>query len=192
LYLAGVRNFIAFLTVLSLVSCRSENPFPASIFSLREMNDLTTVEYTVTKIVRASDDQTWYKIGDRKILMSCKATLRAGVDLSRLSTEDVKGGRGEITITLPRAHLIYVNLRPEDVKVEYEDVGLLRSEFSAAERDAIMARGEQQIKAGVPETGILNTAESNAGVFVGNFLRQLGYQKVKIVFADGATTPALK
>ena len=26
--------------------------------------ELGTVEYTVTKIIKASDDQTWYKMGD--------------------------------------------------------------------------------------------------------------------------------
>jgi hypothetical protein len=124
--------------------------------------------------------------------MSCRATLRAGIDLSKLDASSVKVDGDEVSVTLPRATLMSVNLRPEDIKVEYQEVGLLRSEFSAGERDELMARGEAQIRAGVPELGILNTAESNAGLFVGNFLRQLGYKKVNLNFSDGPVSPVLK
>lgn len=177
---------------LFLYSCQTKEDRKARVLALREMNDLATVEYSVTKIIRASDDQTWYKVGDRKILMSCKATLRAGIDMTKLDASAIDINGDEVHVTLPRAKLLSINLRPEDVKVEYQEVGLLRSDFSAAERDDLMARGEAQIKAGVPELGILNTAESNAALFTGNFLRQLGYKKVKVDFADGPSVPALK
>lgn len=177
---------------LVLFSCHSKEDRKAQVLALREMNDLATVEYSVTKIIRASDDQTWYKVGDRKILMSCRATLRAGIDMSRLDASAIDINGDEIHVTLPKAKLLSVNLRPEDIRVEYQEVGLLRSEFTAAERDQLMARGEAQIRAGVPELGILNTAESNAALFTGNFLRQLGYKTVKVDFADGPVTPTLK
>ena len=175
-----------------LLSCNSTRERTDKVLALREMSDLATVEYSVTKIIKASDDQTWYKIGDRKILMSCRATLRAGIDLSGLDASAIRIDGDEVTVTLPRARLVSVNLRPEDIKVEYQEVGLLRSDFTAAERDALMARGEAQIRAGVPELGILNTAESNAGLFVGNFLRQLGFRKVNIRFGEGPAAPPLK
>jgi hypothetical protein len=162
------------------------------VLALREMSDLATVEYTVTKMVKANDDQTWYKVGDRKILMSCKATLRAGIDFSAIDANSIDISGEEISLVLPHAKLLSVNIKPEDIKLEYEDVGLLRSEFSAEERDAIMAMGETQIKAGVKELGMLNTAESNASLFVGNFLRQLGYKTVHIRFADTNNPAPLK
>lgn len=37
----------------------------------------------IAKIIKASDDKTRYKIGDRKIIMTCKASLTAGIDLVR-------------------------------------------------------------------------------------------------------------
>jgi len=187
-----VRVHLPAFLLLYLLSCNSAKERTEKVLALREMNELATVEYSVTKIIRANDDQTWYKIGDRKILMSCRATLRAGINFSKLDASSIRIDGDEIDVTLPRATLQSVNLRPEDIKVEYQEVGLLRTEFDAAERDALMTRGEAQIRAGVPELGILNTAESNASLFVGNFLRQLGYKKVNVNFSDGPQVPKLK
>ena len=109
---------------------------------LKELSELATVEYTITKIIKASDDQTWYKIGDRKILMSCQATVKAGIDLSQLKAEDVSINGDEITLTLPRATIQSLNIKPEDIRTEFQEVGLFRSDFTAAERNQLMAQGE--------------------------------------------------
>ena len=187
-----VRIHASLLFVLFLSACTSKENRKAQVLALRELSDLATVEYTVTKIIRASDDQTWYKVGDRKILMSCRATLRAGIDLSKIDPASIDIHGDEIHLTLPKAKLLSVNLRPEDIKVEYQEVGILRSEFSAEERDQLMARGEAQIRSGVPELGLLNTAESNASLFTSNFLRQLGYKTIRVDFTDGRSVPTLK
>src|SRR6476469_3202753 len=93
---------------------------------LRELNDLATVQYVVTKIIKARDD-SWFKIGSRKILMSCKATLRAGIDLSKITEKNIEIHNKSIELNLPHATLISLNIKPEDLKTEYEDVSLLRS-----------------------------------------------------------------
>jgi hypothetical protein len=185
LYLASVIRFAVLAAFFSLLSCSRQEKREQQVFALKEMSDLATVEYTVTKIIKASDDQTWYKVGDRKILMSCRATLKAGIDFSRLDRKNIRTNGDEINVTLPKAKLLSVNIRPEDIRVEYEDIGLLRSDFTSAERDQLAAQGESQIRAGMGELGILATAESNAALFTGNFLRQLGYRKVQVQFEDG-------
>jgi len=45
--------------------------------ALKETAELGTVEYTIKKIIKANDE-TFYSVGDRKILMSCRATMKAG------------------------------------------------------------------------------------------------------------------
>ena len=152
------------------------------MLALKEMSDLATVEYVVTKIIKANDDQTWYKFGDRKILMSCQATLKAGIDLSKIDQDKINISGEEISLVLPAAKLISISIKPEDIRTEYEDVGLLRSNFSVAEKDALLAQGEAQIKSSVNSLGIIQTAETNASLFVTNFLTQLGYKKISISF----------
>ena len=157
------------------------------VLMLREMNDLVTVEYVVTKIIKANDD-SWFKIGNRKILMSCKATLRAGIDLSKITKEDISINKKTIDLKLPHATLLSLEIKPEDLKTEYEDVSLLRSSFSSAERDGFAVQGEANIRNSVNSLGILQTAEINANFILTDFLKRLGYEKITIHY-NNVTQP---
>ena len=161
------------------------------ILAIKEMSDLATVEYVVTKIIRASDDKTWYKFGDRKILMSCKASLKAGIDFSKISESDISIFGKEISLQLPHARLLSLNIRPEDLKVEYQDIGLLRTEFSSQERDQLAAQAQKQIEGSAEALGILQTSENNAALFITNLLRQMGYEKVNVSFGTQSNQPHL-
>lgn len=153
------------------------------VMGLQQMSDLATAEYVVTKIIKASDDKTWYKAGDRKILMSCKATIVAGIDLSKLSEEDFSINGESITITLPRAKLLYINIKPEDIKTAYEEVSLFRTKFTSQEKNQLAVQAENQINESIPSLGVLITAETNASLFVDNFLKNLGYKNININFS---------
>jgi hypothetical protein len=171
-----------FLFLITAISCQRRPDPKDMVLQLRELNELATVEYTVSKIVKASDDQTWYKFGDRKILMSCKAGVKAGIDLDKIGPEDIRISGQSISLELPPAEILSVNIRPEDIRTEFEEVGLFRSDFSAAERNQLMAQGEAQIRKQVASTDILRSAETQSSLVLGNFLRSLGFTEVKISF----------
>ena len=170
-----------------IISCNSTSKKvnkQQEVMGLQQMSDLATAEYVVTKLIKASDDKTWYKAGDRKILMSCKASLVAGIDLSKLSEDDFFIDGENITITLPRAQLMYINIKPENIKTVYEDVSLFRTKFSSQEKNELAMQAEKQIKESVPSMGVLITAETNASLFVDNFLKNLGYKNISINFSS--------
>jgi Protein of unknown function (DUF4230) len=175
---------ILYLLCIPIFSCNSKKKAEQQILALKEMSDLATVEYVVTKIIKANDNRTWYKIGERKILMSCKATLKAGIDFAQIKPNKVDIDGDEISIELPRAKLLSVNIRPEDIKTEYEEVGLLRSDFTSSEKDELMKQGEAQIRNSADSLGIYQTAETNAFLFLSKFLQQLGYKKVTVSFGE--------
>ena len=84
-----MMRMITLIVIMSLLFACKKKSSINEVFALREMSELATVEYMVTKIIRASDDQTWYKIGDRKILMSCEASVKAGIDMSAIKEENI-------------------------------------------------------------------------------------------------------
>jgi len=173
-----------------LLACQQKPKPEDMVLQLRELNELATVEYTVSKIVKASDDQTWYKVGDRKILMSCRAAVRAGIDISKLQSTDIEVSGKSISLQLPPAEILSVSIRPEDIRTEFEEVGIFRSDFTAAEKNQIMASGEAQIRQQVASTDILRDAETQASLLLGNFLRSLGFTEVKISFQKQAPNPS--
>ena len=151
--------------------------------TLTEMAEIGTVEYTISKIIKASDSK-FYTIGDRKILFSCSATMKAGVDMTNFSVDQVKIKDKEITINLPKPRVLSFNMPPEKAKLEYEKVGALRFDFTAEDRNNLLRQGEEDILADTPNLGILEDAEMNARMFFEALLSQVGFEKINVVFNE--------
>lgn len=187
-----VKWLVCIYIPLLMTGCINKEPKQQQeILALKEMNELVTVEYVVSKIIKANDNKTWYKLGDRKILMTCQATLKGGIDFSKIDEANVNITNKEITIVLPHATLFSINIKPEDIKVAYEEVGAFRSGFSSQERDQLATQAQVQIQNSADSLGVLRTAEANASIFVSNFLRNLGYEKVTVKFDDNPIQPTL-
>ncbi|MDB5249331.1 MAG: hypothetical protein JWQ40_3725 [Segetibacter sp.] len=170
-----------YIIVLFLLACgKNKDGQEPTILSLKEMSDLATVEYTVTKIIKASDNKTWFKIGDRKILMSCEAHIKAGIDMSGINKNNFKIRDKTIEVTLPSPKIISLSIPPEGVKTEYEEVSVFRDKFTTRDRDALAAQAETQIRNSVDSLGILLQAKVNTSFFVTNFLKKLGYENISI------------
>jgi hypothetical protein len=150
------------------------------ILALKEMSELATAEYTITKVVKANDNQTWFKVGARKILLSCSGSIKAGIDLSQLKEENITIENKTISLHLPPAKVIYLNIPPETVQLEFQKTGFLRDNFSYTEQNELMVQAEKQIRAAADSIGILQSAEKNADVFLKSFLKRLGYTVINI------------
>lgn len=151
---------------------------------IQEMGELATVEYTVTKIIKASDNKTWFKPGERKILMTCEAVIKAGIDLSKIDESNFSVDNKNVTLNLPAPTIISMSIPPEKIITAYEEVSTFREPFSSSERDALAVQAEKQIRNSVDSLGILFQAKANTGMLVGNLLKQLGYQQITITYAD--------
>ena len=177
---------ITWIVLLFVLSCAKKEPKKPTILSLKEMSDLATVEYTVTKIIKASDNKTWFKIGERKILLSCEAHIKAGIDMSLINEKNFTITGNSIAVTLPQPKIISFSIPPENIELEYEEVGMFRDKFKAKDRDALAAQAEKQIRDNIESLGILNQAKVNTSTFVSNFLKRLGYENISINY-DGNT-----
>jgi Protein of unknown function (DUF4230) len=175
---------VSILLLFIFISCQQKTVIEQKkeILALKEMNELATAEYSITKVVKANDNKSWFKMGDRKILLSCSGSIKAGVDLSSLKEESIFIKDKEIILTIEPAKIITLNIPPEKIKLEYEKVGFWRDKFSYAEQNELMIQAENQIKAVADSMGIIKSAESNAKQFISSFLKRLGYNSVTINF----------
>ncbi len=181
-----LRKFI-FIYIL-FAGCDEKPDLKEKALSIKALTQLATVEYVVTKVIKANDNKTWFKPGNRKILMSCKASIIAGIDLSKIKDEQVSVEGKTVHIILPHAELVAFNIKPEDVKVEYEGVSPFRSSFSIQEKNELASQGEKSIKRSIDSLGVLQTAEVNANLVVTNFLNRLGFKEVVISYDQNKTS----
>ena len=158
--------------------------------SMRQAAELGTVQYTVQKVV-SNNDESWKIFGDRKILFSFKAEIKAGIDMEKFDpqtvrvSENKRKGTKKISLELPQPKILTYNVRPDDVKLLYSEVSLLRTEYTNKERDEIVAKGLWELKTDKELTGmILRDARLNAESFVEMLLHRNGFTNVEITFKE--------
>ena len=71
---------------------------------------------------------------------------------------------------------------PSEIKLEYDQVSMLRSSFTAQERNLLLRQGEKQIRDSVPSLGILEKAEENARAFFVSLFSKMGFSSIEVIF----------
>jgi hypothetical protein len=176
-------RLLLLLTYFLLFACKkAENKEASVVQSIQQTGQLVTVEYSLSKVVRAADNRTWYKIGGRRILISTEATVKAGVDLQSITAGDVSITGDDIRLNVPSPQVFSVSIPPDKIRVLYEEVSFLRERFTAVEREALLRQAERQIRSLTDSLGILKTARTNADIFLRKLLQQGGYKNVTITF----------
>ena len=187
-FLHTVGTFFVLFLLLTLPGCREraavEDTVQREIEAITAMKQLSLVEYRVSKIIKADDEGAWYKIGERKILLSCTAYLKAGIDLATFGPDDVDvdwtGKR--VSVTIPHATLLSLDMPASEIRQEYDHVTMLRQSFTAEERNAPLRQGEKQIRDSVPSLGILEKADENARRFFESVFQKMGFESVEVSF----------
>ena len=187
-FLHTVGTFSVLFLLLTLPGCREraavEDTVQREIEAITAMKQLSLVEYRVSKIIKADDEGAWYKIGERKILLSCTAYLKAGIDLATFGPDDVDvdwtGKR--VSVTIPHATLLSLDMPASEIRQEYDHVTMLRQSFTAEERNALLRQGEKQIRDSVPSLGILEKADENARRFFESVFQKMGFESVEVKF----------
>lgn len=179
-----MHKFLIIFTCLSLLSCKEDKQLPEKeLHQIQELGTLSTTEYTFGKIVQLNDDKDWYRLGDRKILISVKAKVKAGIDLTKMDEQDiVEVDEKTVKLILPAPEIVSFDMNPNDIKTEMTDINGFRFEFSQDEKVKILQLGEESIREEMMESNILSDAKKNARVFLSDFYKDLGYEKVMIEF----------
>ena len=180
-------NAFAVITLLLLVTtllsgCNTTTQTPITVQqALQNSTQLATVQYTITKVVKANDNLTWYKLGNRKIVYSLTAYITAGINLSKLTTSNISIKNKSITVALPAAEIVSIDIPVSMVKEEVTEIGILRTPFTNTEKNELLLQGEQAIKQQITQLNILTIAKTNAEKMIENFLKNLGYSNVTII-----------
>ncbi len=177
----SLRFLVYIFVFFSFASCDEKKTLPkAEVYQIRDIGELSSTEYVFSKVLRIDDPAEWYKFGNRKILLSCKAKVKAGIDLTKIRENDIRIEGNQINITLPEARITSFNMDPNSVRTEVVDVDGFRSNFTQGDINHILQMGEKSIRGSLVETGIYQEAEKNAISFVKEFYQQLGFNEVNV------------
>jgi len=180
-------QFFLLLFILISVSCNRGEPDRAMVISkLKNSAKLSTVEYIVTKVISAKDNNWFAK--DAYFFAETEATIKAGIDLDKLKDEDVKIDGSKISILLPPVEIINFSYPAEGFKVieKYSDEAAIFkwNSINVATKDDLYRQGEADIRQNIDDLGIINTAQKNTRVLLTKILSLSGFEEIYIDFKE--------
>jgi hypothetical protein len=165
-------------------------PDPITIIhDVRSLSRLETAQYSIEKVIRAGTDQGSldFLFGDQ-LLFVAHGDVIAGIDLERLTAQDIWTEGGILYVVLPEPEVFITALDNEKSYVFDRETGLLNQGDINLETSARQV-AEDEIERAALEDGILEQARLNAETYLVRLLRGLGYPEV--IFVDPTPVPDL-
>jgi hypothetical protein len=159
---------------------------PPAIRQVQALADLTTVSAMMSTVVEAEQARVGDLVVEKLLLIAC-GKANAGVDLSKLSDDDLaisEDGR-TVTIRLPKAELKDIFLiddstQPCTTKV-YDRTNLLVIPETKELEGQAREKALQAIRDTAIQSGILSDANKNARIVIERVLLLAGYERVVFV-----------
>ena len=170
----------------------SIDTIPMMVQQIKECSRLYTAEYKVHKIITHSDTSRisatvlGQKLnlnlpgGRRKVAIPIDAVLKAYIDFSNFSEDNVRSEGGKIYIDLPNPHVVITSSKIDHEGIK-KYVSIIRSDFSDEELALYEKQGRQDIINYIPNLGILNTARRSAASQLLPLISMLGIPQENIV-----------
>jgi hypothetical protein len=179
----------ACLTTLLLPGCGPKADPETEVAKLFNQKKLDLVDYKVRKVLSYEDKTNvlLLKFGSRKLLLSCVADVKAGLDFDSFNAETditVDKNAGSVSIKLPAPSITSFMVDVNDIKEEYNVTTGARKSINQEEKNMIVNQGREEIEKAIPELGILEDARESAVERFTSLVGQLGFNDVKITFAD--------
>ena len=184
---------IAALIALKILRGSSITPkfanTPSVVVQIQSLAELVTVKYVIEKVVfaetpKATTIDQLLPGRDDKIILLAHGIVKAGVNLSRVQSEDVETRGETIRITIPQAVLTDQYLDENATQVLDRRTGLLRTYDLKLEQQA-RQEAVAQIARAARQSGIEREANERARQQLTTFFKSLGYKEVEVRTKSG-------
>lgn len=167
---------------------------PAVLRSIQDLREYRAAIGHFEVIVDVEEDVRFVPqaIKGERVLFVAVGSVDALVDFTALTGEgvEVSDDRTSATITLPPAQLGEARVDPEESYVYHRDRGIvdrvasLFEESPTGERQLYILAEQKLISAAQSGSGLLRRAEENTRSTLEAMLHALGFQRVRVEFAD--------
>ena len=169
----------------------SESQLPALVVQIQKQARLYSTECRVHKIITHNDtkqlegsilNQSFsipLPLGKRSIAIPIEATVKAYIDFSSFSEDNVRLKNGKLELILPDPQIEITSTRVAHKEVR-QHVPLLRSRFSDEELTQLEHAGREAIVKDLPHLNLTETARRNAAHVLIPMLAQMGFSEDQI------------
>lgn len=118
-------------------------------------------------------------VGERQIAIPVNATLKAYVDLSSFSSDNIRKKGEKIEVVLPDPQIIMTSTKIDHDEVK-QHVDMLRSNFTDEELTRYQQQGRDSIINDIPKLGLIEASRESSARTIIPILEQMGYKQENI------------
>jgi len=151
---------------------------PALVQQIQQLNELVTVKYTIQKVIGLEEEKIPF--GSEKVLLMVQATVKAGIDLGTLTTQQVTCASNSVSIQLPSPKItdVYVNEKETQVWDRSKTWWTPWVGFNRELEQKARVAALESAQAAAIEMGIISNAQQNAQIAIRELLRAAGVKDV--------------
>lgn len=180
-----MRSLLLLVLVAALVSCKRDNR-GLVVGKIHKASKLATTEFTIDKIVHGTKTKKlgWViKLSEARFLIRSKVIVKAGVNLQKLTKEDIDIDGQSISINLPPIEVLNFSYPPDSM---YIDNQVTRNAFlnkiSVVDQEEFLRRAELDVRANLQYMGIVETTQQRTRTMLTALLSSLNYDEIYISF----------
>ncbi len=186
-----MKRYLSAVLIFGLIFCmacnmpKRKNKRGEVVTKLKNSAKLATVEYVVTKVIKAEKDN--FILKNSYFFAHTEATIKAGIDLNKLQEDDIKIEDDKISLTLPAIEIINFSYPAENftmVDKYTTKPGLFSKQFTLAQKDELYRQGELAIRKNIESLGIIERAKINTRNLIEKVLLTSGFNEIYINFKE--------
>jgi hypothetical protein len=162
----------------------------AVVLQIQQLNQLVVVKYTLQQVIEMEQSRPLY--GNEKVLLLVQGKVLGGVDLSRLTPQDIRvsSDKKSVTVSLPPARVLEAFLDEKETrawsKVSWWTPWIAPNPDLQKEARLLAL---DKVKGAAREMGILADAQHNAETAIRGLLTALGFETVEFTQHAAAGPP---
>ena len=183
-------RLISILTVLVLLfSCKKEDQRYLVVSKVKSASKLATTETIIDKVVLGTQEKKLLgiiKVNKAYFAANTQATIKSGIDLSKLTEEDIIIQEKRITLHLPHVQVLDFSYPFSTYKI---DSTITKNKFlnqiDILDHERFYMMAELDIRNNLKYTGIREATEIKTRLLMEGLLKNMGYEEIYITFKKG-------
>ena len=160
------------------------DPTASVVEEIRKISEFTSAcyyeEYVIQDTKEASGNALLKMVKSKpEVVILSKGKVRAGVDLGKITPEDIKVSNDTLRINLPQPEIFDVIVNPSDYEIFSEN-----GDWSHDEISRIIQKGKENLQQHALDEGIIGKAGETGKKKLESLFQTLGYKVVEIILPE--------
>ncbi len=172
------------LFLLVCFACGPKRHFVVS--KVRSAAKLATTETIIDKVVIGTKTKKvlrLLKISEANFVAYTEATVKTGIDLEKLSEDDIVIDKNKITVTLPSVEVLDFQYPFNKFRIDSAITGnAFLNRFDIVDYEEFYRMAELDIRENLQYTGVIQQTRKNTERMMRGLLENLGYDEIYIRF----------